>query len=213
MDVPVVTEIPSHSDRIIVMGSNAGQRDWYKTALLNTLIALKPNTCLEIGTHRGGTTNVFYEYFRNYNHGGWLITADIKKYVQLSIPHVRQVLVCPHSLDVGTRHSVDEDELLRSGDSVKANTRILRDSLHAISRTSFDFAFIDGDHARDSALKDTEIAASLLDPPHYMLLDDTKEGLHEVSQLYNDTLVNLYEHYDFENWPVFVGVSLIWEKG
>lgn len=218
MQIPLVKMRSEDPDRSILAGECAGSSCCYKTGLLNTLIALKPKVCLEMGTLFGGTAQVFQEYFDDHMPDGVLVTADVKRYVDVDsqLPNVLQAIVYAHSTDIVTRHSgVTLDQLLDGSEaacneSVERNVVILTDWLHKIGTDKYDFAFIDADHARLSLLKDIEIATRLTAPPHYMLLDDTKEGVHDVSAVYKDELVNKYNTYDFEDWPVFVGASLIW---
>lgn len=217
MRVPLVRERLGGPDRTIASGDHAGISCYYKTGLLNTLIALNPRVCLEIGTHQGGTAQVFLEYFDGFRPDGILVTADVKKYVDLRAHNLHQAVVYPHSADVVTRHWVTSDELLDDDPivydkSVALNSAILANWLGEIGTGSYDFAFIDGDHARESLVRDIEIATRLTSFPHYMLLDDTKEGTHQVSAMYRDELVSKYNTYDFTDWPIFVGASLIWTK-
>ena len=82
--------------------------------------------------------------------------------------------------------------------------------LEKIKENVFDFCFIDGDHQKISFLNDLKIAKTLTVYPHYALLDDTKEEAHECASVYKETVVKEYGHYEFEDWPIFVGASLIW---
>jgi len=196
-------------------GQFAGAKCYYRTALLNVLIKLKPKICLEIGTHTGLTAQVFTAYFEKYKADGKLITADIKKYVDIKSDFSKQVLVYPHTLNVAEYHDVSSQDMLagwaaQSQDSVKANCRILKEELVNIGADHFDFCFIDGDHQEASLRKDLEIAKALSRYPHYALLDDTKEGFHECSAVYAKSIINEVSHYDFDDWPIFIGSSLIW---
>jgi hypothetical protein len=186
----------------------------YKTGLLNTLIALRPIICLEIGTYYGGTTKIFEYYFRKYEPKGVLITADIRKYINLTSKRVRQVLVYPHVCNICKYHDITPDQLLPDfemhfDDSVEANCEILRKELKAVGAECFDFCFVDGDHQEVSFLRDLQIARLLSRPPHYTLIDDTKDEIHECAIVYK-RLMNEVNHYDFDDWPIFVGMSLIW---
>ena len=214
--IPIVkcTLVP---DRTIHRGIHAGKGCYYKTALLNTLIQLKPKTCLEIGTHYGGTTEVFLRYFRRYQPDGVLITTDIKKYVELSGPRVRQVIVYPHIENIADWHTVEWDEMLPEAREIlkksnAENIAILRKELEACGRKGFDFCFIDGDHTRTSFLRDLDIAWTLSLPPHYFLLDDVKEELHDCCPVYRKEIPPNDPHYEFEDWPIFIGQALIWKK-
>ena len=217
MQIPLVGYWDRLPDRKLVLGAYAGKECFYKTGLLNVLYHLKPINCLEIGTHYGGTSLVFNRYFECEQSNGNLLTTDLKLYLKLAMPRIHQVVVYPHSLDVINRHWVTPADLLtgyesRVGDSVNANCTILGECMKTLDIAEFDFAFIDGDHTRDSALKDIAIARKLTKPPHHLLLDDTKEAVHEVSVLYKNELSAQYSHYDFEDWPVFIGMSLIWDN-
>ena len=92
----------------------------------------------------------------------------------------------------------------------------------------FDFVFIDGDHQRSSLLKDLELSKRLSDPPHYMLLDDVHDYVHDSATVFHEEIKPKYNHYTFENWKdnekirsskwvndvdeVMAGTALIWEK-
>jgi hypothetical protein len=214
--IPIV-EAPRDFDRIIRKGKFAGKKCYYKTALLNTLIKLKPKICLEIGTHLGRTTEIFDYYFKKYQPEGILITVDIRKYVDLKNNRIKQVLVYPHVANIAQYHDVAPNQMLADykdhfNDSVKANCEILKRELKKIGAKVFDFSFVDGDHQRTSFLRDLEIVKRLSRPPHYALLDDTKDKEHESAFIYQKELIDKFNHYDFEDWPIFIGMSLIWDK-
>lgn len=144
-----------------------------------------------------------------------LITVDIRKYTNLESNRVRFVLVYPHVSNIRDYHDVPEEQMLPDfrvhfHDSVEANCDILRGELESIGAEAFDFCFVDGDHQEASFLRDLEIVKSLSHHPHYALLDDTKDEIHECALVYQRKLVNELNHYDFEDWPIFVGASLVW---
>lgn len=178
----------------------------YLWGLYATLVKFRPKYCLEIGTHKGNTAKVFQKYFDKYETNGMLVTCDIKKYVDLSdLKNVKQLIVSHHSDEVHKLHNVDRNLLKYSYvDSVKTNIQLLKNEFEM-----YDFAFIDGDHTRDSFLKDIQISESVLKEPKLMLLDDTKEPVHECMKIYNEEIKPKYESYDFQDWSVFVGCSLI----
>jgi hypothetical protein len=213
MNIPLVTNLGP--DGTIIEGVHKGREHYYKTALLNTLIALKPRVCLEIGTLHGGTVRVFEKYFDEYRPDGVLVTADIKIYNDLRSPRVRQVRLYPHVAYFNDLHNVEEADLLPDGatkweQSVELNVAILREELDNIGAEAFDFAFIDGDHRKASAEKDIIIAKALTAPPHYILMEDIREGLHEVSRYYEEVVSKEWEHWDFEDWGMLSGTALIW---
>jgi len=204
------------ADGVIIDGPYKGQEHHYKTALYNTLVSLKPRVCLEIGTWFGGTVKVFERYFEEHRHYGRLVTADIMLRGNLATERVRQVQVYPHSRTYWTRHPVTDADLLPDGGnqidhSEQLNLAILQSELSAMDAPAFDFAFIDGDHAKESVEKDIAICKALTKPPHYMLLEDVREGIHEASRYYEDEISKQWAHYDFEDWPILSGCALIWE--
>jgi predicted O-methyltransferase YrrM len=183
----------------------------YLKALFNTLVEFKPRVCIEIGTNTGNTTKVFQRYFDQHMPSGLLVTCDIKKYVDLSpLKNVKQLIVAHHIPHIEKFHKVKKEELsFFPENSVSVNTQLLKDVAQ-----EYDFAFIDGDHTKDSFFKDIEICENVLKDPKLMLLDDTKEPFHECSQAYFDIVKKdeKYETYDFEDWKKFVGCSLIRKK-
>ncbi len=183
----------------------------YLKALFNTLVEFKPQFCIEIGTNTGNTTKVFQRYFDLYMPSGLLVSCDIKSYVNLSsLKNVKQLIVAHHIPHIENFHKVKKEDLLFSfDDSVATNTRLLKEIVH-----EYDFAFIDGDHTRDSFFKDIQICENVLKDPKLMLLDDTKEPFHECSQAYFDVIKKdeKYETYDFDDWSNFAGCSLIRKK-
>jgi hypothetical protein len=215
--IPFRGKLPK-ADRLIREGEHKSKACWYKSGLLNTLFCFTPLTCLEIGTHYGGTCEVFNYYFEKSKPDGFVITADIKTYKDLSyLTHVHPVLVYPHIVDIETWHHVDDKDLLsdakeKSVDSQNANTHIIQEALQSKGHELFDFAFVDGDHTETSMMRDIAIAKALTTPPHIILLDDTKEGLHESKQVYEEKIKPNHNSYEFDDWPIFIGCSLIWDK-
>lgn len=213
MKIPIAKKRPP--DIHVPRGPRKGTPRHYKMALLNTLIHLRPKICLEIGTWKGGSALIFEHYFEHYQPHGVLVTADVRKYTNVASKRVRQVIVYPHSLDVCKHYSVEERHLLpnwrnRVGDSVTMNADILFNELVEIEGflANFDFAFIDGDH--ENLLRDLEIVEQVGRPPYYTLLDDTQTGIWECGKVYHEQVKHEWNHYDFEDWDVFTGTSLIW---
>lgn len=173
MKIPLVERLPP--DICVPKGPHKDRYRFYKTALFNALIYLHPRHCLEIGTWEGGSAKVFERYFEECRRDGSLVTADIKRYKDVSSERVRQVLVYPHDLDVMQFHrSVEEKHLIPDwryhvDSSVEDNATIM---LRATKANAFDFVFVDGDHRH--LLKDLEIVERVTKFPHYALLDDTQ---------------------------------------
>jgi hypothetical protein len=214
--IPLV-ELFAGPDRVIRKGRYEGTGCYYRTALLNALVRIRPRVCLEIGTYKGVTSRVFEHYFSKYEPKGVLITTDIRRYADISSDRVRQVIVYPHVANITHFHDVTREQMLPDADahvndSLEANCAILRSEMKKIGAGVFDFSFVDGDHQRTSFLRDLEIVRALSRPPHYALLDDTKDETHECATIYQEELINRVSHYDFDDWPIFVGVSLIWSQ-
>lgn len=211
MKIPMTERLSP--DIRVPKGPRKGEHRFYKTALLNTLIHLYPRHCLEIGTWRGGSAKIFERYFDEHRPDGTLVTADIRRYKDVASDRVHQVLVYPHDLGVFQLHrSVKEEHLIPGwryhlASSVEDNAAIV---LRGIMAPAFDFVFVDGDHRH--LLKDLEIVKLVTKSPHYALLDDTQTGIWDCGRVYHDDVKHRYGHYDFDDWPIFTGTSLIWEK-
>ena len=212
---------------------NNGPLTFYVDSLYSTLIELRPKICLEIGTHRGGATKAFQRYFDNYREDGWLLTVDIKKYVDIEKDNIKQCVVYPHVENIRPHHMEVADKDMLSGfeeieNSVEKNCSIIQSELSEAGFDKFDFVFIDGDHQRSSLLKDLELSKRLSHPPHYMLLDDVHDYVHDSATVFHEEIKPKYNHYTFENWKdnekirsskwvndvdeVMAGTALIWEK-
>ena len=210
-----------------------GPLSFYVDALYSTLVKLRPKVCLEIGTCGGGTAKVFQRYFDNYSTDGWLLTVDIKKYVNIENDNIKQCMVYPHVKNIRPHHNYVMDDDMLSGfeeieNSVEKNCSIIQRELSEAGFEKFDFVFIDGDHQRDSFLKDIEVAKIVSHPPHYMLLDDVCDYIHDSAVVFNEEVKSQYGHYSFEDWKhnedilslkhvdsvdeITAGTALIWEK-
>lgn len=190
----------------------------FRDALLATLVRLKPKYCLEIGTHLGQSTEVFQKYFDEHQQDGIVVTVDIHKYKDLShLKNVKQLIVHPHVDNSSDWHYVNNEKLLdHNVDSVAKNTEIIREAIRNLPENDFDFCFLDGDHQRDSVIKDFAISRNLLAEPQYILFDDTQEdgGGHDSVKVYEEIVAEQkYNIFDFsENWGVYCGCALIWNK-
>lgn len=213
--IPIVERLPP--DIQIQRGPMTGEAKYYKMALLNTLIHLHPCMCLEIGTWHGGSSRIFEQYFEEHCPDGFLVTADINVYTRLVGPRVKQVRAYPHMLEILDYHKkLSGSDFLPDWEkmvdhSVEVNSFIVLQALWASQRTQlFDFAFIDGDH--QSLLKDIEIVERVVKSPWYALLDDTTSRAWKCSEDYYNEIKPLWESYDFDDWDVFAGCSLIWKN-
>lgn len=189
-----------------------GSRHIYN-ALYDTLVALKPEICLEIGTFHGQSARVFQDYFTEHCPTGKLITIDIKKYVDLSdLPNVFQIIGHPHVTNSTNWHHVNEQELMPYTDSsVKMNVRLIQNANHW---HGFDFCFLDGDHQWESVRRDFLIAANVLEFPKYILFDDIDVEAHDSARYYQEQILTkeTLNIYDYSDWGVWVGAALIWQK-
>jgi cephalosporin hydroxylase len=203
----------------------AGCGTFYRDALFSTLVELKPTVCLEIGTNTGHTARVFQRYFEEYGlDESLLITADVKIYVEMNHPNVEQVQVHPHVNNIKDLHIVEDSDLIGGRvdqlESVDKNISIIKDVMRERGISEIDFAFIDGDHQRESMLKDIKIARSLIKDSGYILLDDIHDYVHESAKTFHDEikLNDQYDCYEFEDWEDLLtgtgtaGTALIWQR-
>ena len=211
----------------------AGCGTFYRDALFSTLVELKPVVCLEIGTNIGHTARVFQRYFEHLNiKDALLITADVKIYseqmaeLDLSIKHpsTKQVQVYPHVNNIKDLHIVEDSDLIGGRvdqlESVDKNISIIKDAMKERGVSEIDFAFIDGDHQRESMLKDIKIAESLIKDSGHILLDDIHDYVHESAKTFHDEikLDSQYNCYEFEDWQDLLkgagtaGSALIWQR-
>lgn len=188
MNIPVL-EWRTCADRVSVGLDGRGRADWYKMGLLNVLCTYQPLNCVEIGTHKGGTTRVFEWYFKNIRPDGRLVTVDVEKFVDVLSARVKQVV-----LDAWSNLECPNNEPKR-----KAN-RIL-DHTNAYSP---DFMFIDGDHSESGLAIDIE-AAKLLKAP-LVMLDDCRGEWPAPTKWFQEFPG---EKYAFEDWPVYVGCGVV----
>lgn len=191
-----------------------GKLSFYLDSLFATLVELKPKNCIEVGTNYGGSARIFQDYFNKYMPNGQLITLDIKSYGDISeLKNVKQVIVYPYDDTVTKWHYVTENELLPEH---KCWNEALTKNIRRVKNLSidFDFAFIDGDHFRQSLLNDIELCTQVTNEPHYILIDDTEDERHDSSKVFNEELVTSDEWntYDFSDWTIRTGTGLIWKK-
>jgi|TARA_R110000751_G_scaffold291187_4_gene398040 predicted O-methyltransferase YrrM len=189
----------------------------FRKALFSSLVHLKPKYCLEIGTHIGQSTEVFQKYFDEYQPDGIVVTVDIHKYKDVESKNVKQLIVHPHVNNSSDWHYVNNEELLdHNVDSVVKNTELIRESIRNLSENQFDFCFLDGDHQRESVMKDFAISRNLLTEPQYILFDDTEDdgGGHDSVKIYEEIVAEeKYNVYDFsKEWDVYCGCALMWNK-
>jgi hypothetical protein len=94
--------------------------------------------------------------------------------------------------------------------SLFKNIRIVKD-LDIV----FDFAFIDGDHCRQSLLNDIELCSQVVQYPHYMLIDDVDDPRHDSTAVFHNELVKDTYHwdtYDYSDWTIKTGIGLLWQQ-
>lgn len=206
----------TQADGLINKGPKAGAQRWYRDALFSVLVHLQPKLCLEIGTYYGGSSAVFQEYFDKFCPDGKLVTCDINRYTDLNMKNVEQVLVYPHwGMDkVNEWHSVNPETMLPYHDHKDYYESSVEKNIEILARYGeFDMCFLDADHTKFSASRDFRIAEGVLKQPKWILFDDTDEFEHECAPYYRE-LIGRGEHnsYDFDDWDVAVGASLMWRK-
>ena len=225
MKIPPVLPLSGPHGTINEGPRYAGCGTFYRDALFSTLTELKPKFCLEIGTNTGHTAKVFQRYFEEYGSDEHvLITADIKIYVEMNYPNVKQIQVYPHVNNIKDLHIVEDSDLIGGRvnqlESVDKNIDIIRNVMEEKGIPEIDFAFVDGDHQRESMLKDIEIAKSLVKSSGYILLDDIHDYVHESAKTFHDEikLDSQYNCYEFEDWQDLLkgtgtaGSALIWQR-
>ena len=196
----------------ILRGPKQGINRYYLDSLYNSLLELRPKLCLEIGTHFGGSSIVFQDYFDEYMPDGLLITCDIKKYTDLShMKNVRFVQVHAHINNMKTHHMVRDDELLPKTEYSMHDNAVL--IYNVADGKKLDFVYIDGDHQAISFDNDLDIARCCKKQNAWILVDDTSEEYHELAKHFQKFRNNpKWEVYDFNDWEVLTGTSLLREN-
>jgi len=205
----------------IQKGPYANHKSYYRDALYSTLMHLKPKICLEIGTHIGQSSTVFTEYFDKAGIDGILITIDIKIMCDLTDKRIQQVVVHPCVSNSSSLHYVKDHELLPTFNTtlkaILTNMSIIRKSLSKAGydiETQFDFAFIDGDHQRESFYADIFMCEQLTKNPHFMFIDNVEDTAHDSCTIYHEEIKNDPGLcvYDYSDWDRFTETVLIWKK-
>ena len=194
----------------------------YLDGLYSSLVHFKPKYCLEIGTHKGdNSTAVFQKYFDEHMKDGKLITLDIVPCPGLNFKNVSQILVSPHHDRIyetcggnGKWFNKDTNFNKDSKNSVNMNCDKIENFMKAVDIEKFDFAFLDGDHERESFLGDIDTCLRLVKNSGHIMIDDTKEEFHPCCHIFQEEIRTNenYEVYDFDDWNEFIGCSIIWRK-
>lgn len=195
----------------ITEGPKRGHDIFYRDALFSTLVELKPKVCLEIGTNDGSSAGVFQNYFEQFgSDDSLLITADVKIYSEIDHPNVKQVQVHPHVNNIKDLHHIEDLDLIDGKVdrlmSVQKNISIIKKVMQESGVSQFDFAFIDGDHQRESLIKDIEIVEALIKEPGYILVDDIHDYIHECAEYFHEEMKPKYSHYLFEEWDTIASL-------
>jgi hypothetical protein len=130
--------------------------------------------------------------------------------------NVRPLIVAHHTTNIRKFHQVNDDELLMGSvdkidDPVSRNIDLIRKTLLAAGEDAVDFSFVDGDHQTQAFINDMAISEAVLRDPKLIMIDDSKEEIHECSFHYDTIIRNdpSYQTYDYEDWEQFVGCSLV----
>lgn len=186
----------------------------YRRAILNVLHALKPKYSLEIGSHYFQSSAVWSYWFEKNMPDGKLITCDIAKWSKSEPPeNVEQVMVYPHINNIQDNHggiAIYLPDWEKHVDcSVYDNTDIIEEKMWDLGIDLFDLSFVDGDHARESFLRDLTIAKNLTNSNGYILIDDINDRGHAQYEVYRELKERGNVFYEFEDWNPNPGMALI----
>lgn len=188
---------------------------YYRRAIYNTLLELKPKHCLEIGTYLFQTSAVFSRYFQENNKEGVLITADISVWDRKeNPPNVYPIMFYPYVENPSLEHKgikifkSDYKEIFKSDLSLESNIYILMAAMQDHNIKKFDLTFVDGDHTRISFLNDLYIAKLVTKKEGYILIDDIKDKRHDQFHVYNE-LKRKNNFYEYENFNPNPGLAII----
>lgn len=191
--------------------------------LYATLLELKPKICVEIGTHQGGSANVFQKYFNEHRQDGLLITCDVMNWVSprniedviaAQMPNCHYLKVYPHWADTYMCEAPNTlpnwQNMIHS--SIDNNFNLIQGMLKTYGYDKADFVFIDADHRAICLSKDI-ILADRLTQNNWVLIEDVDPlgTQHESHGYYQNVFkyYNIYDCYDFDNWNVHTNCALI----
>ncbi len=195
-------------------------RRYYRRAIYNTLLELKPKYSLELGTYLYQTSHVFSKYYKQYCPEGWLITADISTWNRGGTPrNVYPVMVYPHIMDIEAEHGgIDvyyrsfRNRLLKGEDTVELNCNCIQETMIKLNIWDrLDLCFVDADHTRKSFLADLAIAKICTKEDGWILIDDINDRGHEQFDVYRE-LQTCNHFYEYEDWEISPGLALIQNK-
>ena len=193
---------------------------YYRRAIWNTLLYLRPKYCLEIGTHIFQTAEVFSKYFEKYQPNGRLFTVDVGTFNNSLPPrYVTSIMVFPHIKNICDNHGglklyyKDYEKVLKNfPDASDININIIISEMEMYKIDYFDFTFVDGDHSRISFLGDMKIASYLTNGNGSILIDDINDRGHEQFDVYRELKEKGNSFYEYDNWNPNPGMGLIWNK-
>lgn len=186
----------------------------YRRAILNTLHALKPRYSLEIGSHCFQSSAVWSYWLEKNMQDGILITCDVAKWTKSDPPkNVHNIMVYPHINNIRDNHGGIEIYLSDWQDhvegSINDNISIILDKMDELKILEFDLSFVDGDHARESFIKDLQIAKDVTKEDGYILIDDVNDRGHDQYDVYRELKDRGNTFYEFDEWNPNPGMALI----
>lgn len=189
----------------------------YRRAILNVLHSLKPKYSLEIGSHCFQSSAVWSYWFEKNMPDGKLITCDVAKWTQSEPPkNVYNIMVYPHIHNIRDNHGGIEMSLPNWENHIENshydNMDIIEFKMDDLHIDLFDLSFVDGDHARESFLKDLCIVKYLTKDDGYILIDDINDRGHAQYDVYRELKSKGNVFYEFEDWNPNPGMALIKNK-
>jgi len=200
------------------------RREWdccqryYRRAIWNTLLELRPKYSLEIGSYLFQSSSVWSKFYEEQLPGGHLITCDIAKWSNSPPPpNVTQVMVYPHIDNIADNHGginlYLNNPLAWVGYTLYKNRQLIDISMQQQSIEYFDLVFVDGDHSKTSFRTDLRIAQGLTWFDGYILIDDINDMNNpEQVAYYQELKTKGNEFYEFDDWEINPGMALIQNK-
>lgn len=191
---------------------------YYRRAIYNTLLYIKPKYCLEVGSFIFQSSRCFSRYFKENCPDGKLITLDICKWTTCNLERVYPLMVYPYTEEVIHEHGglqvyfKDWQRIVKQGLAPEFNMFILKQEMTSLNIKQFDFIFVDGSHSKESFENDLRMAKIFCRPEGYILIDDIyrqeSDPPYDQYKIYMQLKLH-NEFYEYEDWSVKPNMGLI----